>query len=130
MRVNDKPTTAALLAGGDAISIGPRCRLVFRRPSAASGTAILDLTAARLARGDVRQVILMDREILIGPGAAAHVRCDTLAQAAVLQRRGGRWFLRCSDAVQVDGRPTPSTAEIAPGAHVRMGTVSFVIAEG
>jgi hypothetical protein len=130
VQVNDKPTTGRLLSGGDKVAIGPRCRFAFRRPSAASGTAILDLTGARLPRGDVRQVILMDREILIGPGAGAHVRCDTLAQAAVLRRQGDKWSLRCPEPLQVDGRVARSPAEVAAGAHVRLGTVSFVIAKG
>ena len=127
VQVNEKPTTGKLLSGGDKIALGPRCRLSFRRPSAASGTAILDLTGARLARGDVRQVILLDREILIGPGAGAHIRCDALAQAAILQRNSGKLFLRSAEPMQIDGRAAPSPAEVSPGAHVRVGPVSFVV---
>jgi hypothetical protein len=127
--INDKPTTGRLLSGGEKIAIGPRCRLTFRRPSAASGTALLDLTGVRLPRGDVRQVILLDREILIGPGSTAHVRCDDLAHAAILQTVGGRLQLRSAEAVQIDGRPAPRPAEIPLGGHVRVGPVSFVVTE-
>ena len=126
--VNDRPTTSKVLASGDKIAIGPRCRITFRRPSAASTTAVLDLTGARLARGDIRQVLLIDREILIGPGSAAHVRHDELAQAAVLQPMHGKLLLRSAEAVQIDGKPAEKPAEIPVGAHVHVGPVSFVIA--
>jgi tetratricopeptide (TPR) repeat protein len=128
--INDKPTTGRLLSGGEKIAIGPRCRITFRRPSAASGTALLDLTGVRLPRGDVRQVILLDREILIGPGSTAHVRCDELAQPIILQPAGaGKLLLRSAEAVQIDGRPAAKPAEIHPGGHVRIGPVSFVVTE-
>jgi len=130
VQVNDRATAGRMLSGGERIALGPRCRFTFRRPSAASGTAVLDLGGARLPRGDVRQVILLDREILIGPGSGAHVRCDALAQAMVLQSGGGngRLLLRSAEAVQVDGRAAVSKpVEIAPGAHVCAGPVSFVI---
>ncbi len=127
VEVNEKPTTAKLLCSGDKIAIGPRAQIVFRRPSAASGTAILDLTTARLSRGDIRQVILLDREILIGPGSTAHVRCDALLQTGVLQQNGGKLFLRSAEAVQIDGRAAASPAEVKPGSHVQMGTLSFVV---
>jgi hypothetical protein len=125
--VNEKATTGKLLSSGDKIALGPRCRFTFRRPSAASGTAVLELTGARLARGDVRQIILLDREILIGPGAGAHVRCDSLAQAAVLQSSGVKLLLRTDQAVQIDGIAAPRPAEVLSGAHVRMGPVSFAV---
>jgi len=127
VQVNEKPATAKLLCSGDKIAIGPRAQIVFRRPSAASGTAILDLTTARLSRGDIRQVILLDREILIGPGSTAHVRCDALSQTGVLQQNGGNLFLRSADSIQIDGRPATSPAAVTPGSHVQMGTLSFVI---
>lgn len=125
--VNEKATTGRLLSSGDKIALSPRCRFTFRRPSAASGTAVLELTGARLTRGDVRQIILLDREILIGPGAGAHVRCDSLAQAAVLQPAGAKLLLRTDQAVQIDGMAASRPAEVLSGAHVRMGPVSFVV---
>jgi tetratricopeptide (TPR) repeat protein len=127
--VNDRPTTSKVLASGDKIVIGPRCRMTFRRPSAASTTAVLDLNGARLARGDIRQVLLIEREILIGPGSAAHVRCDELPQAAVLQPVNGKLMLRSAEAIQIDGKPAEKPAEIPVGAHVRVGPVSFVVAK-
>ncbi|HWE96205.1 MAG TPA: hypothetical protein VG269_19735 [Tepidisphaeraceae bacterium] len=126
--VNGKPTTGTLLNHGDKIALAPRCRLTFRRPNAASSTAILDLVGTRLPRSDVGQIVLLDRELLIGPGMGSHVRCDDLAAPAVLQQAGdGGLLLRSAEAVQVDGRPAGRPAKFSPGQHVRVGPVSFVI---
>ena len=116
--VNDKPVTGKLLAHGDRIGLGPRCRITFRRPSPASSSAVLDLSGTRLPQGDVRHVILMDRELIVGPGASAHIRSDDLASPAVIHRRDGRLVCRA------DG----SSTELAPGIHVSLGSVGLVVA--
>lgn len=126
--INDKPSTGKLLVNGDKIALGPRCRLTFRRPAPASGTAMLDLSGARLARGDIRQVILLDREIVMGPGPTAHVRCDELSAPVVLQPGNDRFLLRAADAVQVNGQAMGKPAEVAIGSHVRVGPLSFMLA--
>src|SRR2546423_1722345 len=71
--VNDRAATGKLLATGDRIAVGPRGRIEFRRPNAASGTAVLQISGARLPWGGVREVLLMDREIVLGASAAAHI---------------------------------------------------------
>lgn len=127
IEVNDKPTTHALLANGDRIAIGPRCRLRFRRPNPASTSAVLDVIAGRLTRSDVRQIILFDREMILGPGPAAHVRVDSLSGPAVLQRRGGGLACRAADSILIDGRPAGTEPLIMPGAHVTLGPVGLIL---
>lgn len=127
IEVNDKPTAHALLANGDRIAIGPRCRLRFRRPNPASTSAVLDVTAGRLARSDVRQVILFDREMILGPGPAAHVRVDSLSGPAVLQRHSGGLACRAADPVLIDGRPAGTEPLITPGAHVTIGPLGLIL---
>jgi len=114
---------------GDRIAIGPRCRITFRRPSPASATAILDLSGTRAARGDVRHVVLLDRELVVGPGPAAHVRCDDLQQPAVLQRRDGKVTCRAGEPILLDGRPAGNSADIPAGTHIAIGPVGLVIAK-
>ena len=80
-----------------------------------------------MSHGDVRRVILVDREILIGPGLTAQRACDELNEAAVLQPYGERLMLRCADAVQINGQAAARPAEVPAGAHVRIGPVSFVV---
>jgi hypothetical protein len=117
--VNDQPTSSKLLAHGDRIGLGPRCRITFRRPSAASTSAVLDLSGTRLPQGDVRHIILMDREVIVGPGANAHVRSDDLEAPAVLQRQQGRLICK------ING----SSNELIPGNHVKLGPIGLVVAK-
>jgi hypothetical protein len=118
-----------LLAPGDRIALSPRCRLTFAMPSPASTSAVLELSGARHPRADVRRVVLLDRDLILGPGGAAHVRVDHAAEPIVLHVRGGR--LCCEGkpgtAVTIDGRPMDRHAGIPIGAHVQAGGVSFVV---
>ena len=117
--VNDRPTTSTLLSSGDRIGLGPRCRITFRRPSPASTSAVLDLSGTRLPQADVRHIVLMDREMIVGPGAAAHIRSDELDAPAVIQRRDGQLVCRAQ------GKTTP----LQPGAHVQVGPIGLVVAK-
>jgi hypothetical protein len=83
-----------LLAAGDRVALSPRCRLQFNLPNPSSTTAVLDLTAGRFPRADVRRIILLDRDLVIGPGASAHIRADALSEPAVLHIRDGRLWCR------------------------------------
>jgi hypothetical protein len=128
VNVNDRAVTTKLLSEGDRVALSPRCRVRFRRPSPASGTAVLDLTGARMRRADVRHVILLDRELILGPGPGSHVRDDQMPGAAVLQLRGGQWVCRAAAAdVIIDGHAAGRVAEVPPGTQVRIGETSFVV---
>jgi hypothetical protein len=117
--VNDKPTTSTLLSSGDRIGLGPRCRITFRRPSPASSSAVLDLSGTRLPQADVRHIVLMDREMIVGPGPTAHIRSDELDAPAVIQRREGQLVCRAQG----------KTTELSPGAHVKVGPIGLVVAK-
>jgi hypothetical protein len=83
-----------LLTNGEKFAVGSRGRIMFRRPSAASATAVLDLAEARPAGGNLRNIVMMDREIVIGPGLGDHIRAADLSQSAILQRRGNGVVVR------------------------------------
>jgi len=119
-----------LLTSGQRILLSPRCRLTFRLPSPASTTALLDLHSARMPRGDVRQVILLDRELILGPGPGSHIRADELAEPAMLYVRDGKLFCRTKDEVTIDGRPADKAAAIPIGSHIGIGSVTFVVTLG
>jgi hypothetical protein len=125
--VNSVPRATKLLSSGDRIELGGRCRLAFRRPSAASGTAVLEISGARLPTAGSRQVILLDREIVIGPGAGAHIRADQLSAPVVLVRGDSGFVCRSAAEIQIDGRLAGANAILPPGAHVTIGSLSFVI---
>lgn len=96
--VNEQPATRHLLRDGDKIALGPRCRLTYHRPHAASTTATLSFTGARLPRTDLRRAILMDREIIISQAPSAHLRLPGLAEPIMLVSRGEQVHVRhCGD---------------------------------
>jgi hypothetical protein len=128
LAVNDRSTQSnKLLAGGDRIALSPRCRMVFALPVAASTSAILDLTGARYPRSEVRRVILLDRDIVIGPGNATHVRVENAPENIILHLRDGRIFCESRTPVLVNAAPMDRNSGISLDAHLQVGDVSFVI---
>ena len=125
--VNDRPAANKLLANGDRIALSPRCRMSFALPSAATTTAVLDLTGARFPRAEVRRVILLDRDLVIGPGSATHVRVENSSENIILHLRDGRIICESKSPVQVNGAPMDRITGIPLDAHVKVGAVSFVI---
>ena len=127
--VNEQPVTRRLLAHGDRIALSRRCRIRFSKPSAASTSAVVHLDSARLPCGDVRHVILMGRELIIGAGPGAHVRADEMTGNAVLHLRDGRLVCTAPEAVGVlvGGIPAGRSAAIAAGGQVAIGPVSFAV---
>jgi hypothetical protein len=123
--LNDKPATEALLGANDRIGLSPRCRFTFALPHAASTTAVLDLVGARYPRGDVRRVILLDRDLVLGPGNTSHVRVPGLASPVVLNLRNG--MLRPSVEALIGDRPLGAGQGIPVGTPVTAGGASFVI---
>jgi len=124
---SDGAGSGKLLADGETIELGPRCRMKFRVPNPASTTAIVALTHARLGQGDLRQIILMDREMVMGPGPAAHIRADELTEPVVLFLRDDRLWCAKKMPVTVDGKETQDPAELAPEKQIQIGPVSLTI---
>jgi hypothetical protein len=127
--VNDSPITEKLLADGDRIALSNRCRMKFNLPNPASTTAVVDLSTARLGRADIRQVILMDREILIGPAASDHIRSGLLDETVTLFARNGGLFCRAKGRMSVDDRTFGSRTALAVGKQIRIGRISLVLTE-
>lgn len=125
--INDRATSSKLLTNGDRIGVGPRCRIEFRRPNAASSSAILRVSGVRLPWGGVREAILMDREIVLGASSAAHVRVRECPGAVVLQAAQDGLLCRAEDEIAIDGRPAGRTAKLPDGARVAIGSLSFVV---
>ena len=125
--VNDRAGNGKLLACGDRIALSPRCRMSFNLPSAASMTAVLDLTGCRYPRADVRRVILLDGDVILGPGMATHVRVEGAVENVILHVRDGRLFCEARQPVEVNGEPMDRISGIAMDAHVKVGSVSFVV---
>ena len=125
--VNDKQLTSKLLANGDRIALAPRCRMKFSLPNPASTSAVLHLSGTRLPQGDIRRIILLDKQIILGAGPSAHITVAQLAQQVVLYVQNEKLFCRANDPVLINDRPVDQSAAIPMDVHVRMGTVSFII---
>jgi hypothetical protein len=125
--INERAATSKLLVDGDRIGVGPRCRIEFRRPNAASATAVLRVGGARLPWGGVREAILMDREVVMGASSAAHVRVRECPGAVILQAAQDGLLCRADDVITVDGRAMGRTAKVSEGARVAVGPLSFVV---
>ena len=128
IEVNGQSVTEKLLADGDRIALSPRCRLRFGLPNPASTTAVLTLSGAGLGRPDVRQIVLMDRDILIGPYTNNHIRTDQLSDVAAIFAQNGRLLCRAKDGVSVDGRPFDPSVGLTIDKRVEIGKLSMVVA--
>ncbi len=113
-----EPQSRQLLKEADKIEISGRCRMKFSRPNPASGTACLILGSARLPRADVQQIILMDREILIGSGRNCHIQTGRLSETMTLFIREGHLLCR-----QTNG----SVTGIGINQRVEIGTVGLMV---
>jgi len=129
VRVNDATTTNKLLASGDRIGLSPRCGMRFMIPNPASTTAMLTLSTARLGRADVRQIILMDRDILIGPNAGSHIHAESLEETIALYVKNGRLLCKTNQGILVDEKPVSSTSGLPIEKPIRIGRVSMVLTE-
>ena len=124
--VNGKATTSKLLADGDEIELSPRCKVRFCLPVAASTTAVLKLSGPALPGSHCRQVILLDGNLILGPGTSSHVRVEALAEPAVLYGRNGGLWLRATMASSPGGA---AATPVKVGQPVALGPVRLVLAE-
>jgi hypothetical protein len=127
--VNGRPTQEKLLSDGDKIALSRRASVRFAKPNAASGSAVLEVSGGRIAGSDARRVLLMDREIVLGPGGSAHVRTAHLPGQLVLSATGGRLTWRGDQPVTVDHQPLDPSAGLPLGRAVRVGPVGMTVSE-
>ena len=104
IEINARPMTEKMLSDGDVIALSPRCRLRFRVPNPASATAVLMLSGARLGDPDIRQVILMGRDILAGPYTNNHIQSEHLDETVTFFAQNDRLLCRASQPVAVENR--------------------------
>jgi len=128
IEVNGQSATERLLADGDRIVLSPRCSIRFHLPNPASTTALLTVSGARLHRPDIKQLILMDRDILIGPYANDHIRTEQVKEPVALFAQNGRLLCRAKESILVDGHSFDPNVGLAMDKRVEIGKVSMVVA--
>ncbi len=129
VKVNGKPIRQCLLNNGDKIELGPRCLVKFRIPHASSTTAILDLSGARMVRGDVKRVVLMDKQLVIGAGPACQVRADAAEEPIILTASHGALVCRSKQPVTAGGEACDASQGVPMESPVCIGPVTFRITQ-
>jgi len=127
IEVNGQAVTETLLSDGDRIVLSARCRIRFGLPNSASSTAVLTISGTRLSRPDIRQVILMDRDILVGPYANDHIRTDQVRDPFALFAQNGRLLCRAKESILVDGRSLDPSVGLAADRRIEIGKLSMVV---
>jgi tetratricopeptide (TPR) repeat protein len=127
IHVNNVAVTDKLLADGDHIALSARCSMKFHIPNPASATAVLQLSGSRLGRADIRQVILMDRDILIGQNRGNHIQAESLEETITLFAQNERLLCKAREKVFVKDAPINPSEGIPVDKQVRIGQISFVI---
>ncbi len=125
--VNDRSVTERLLTAGDKVALSPRCRWRFERPNAASNSAVLALSGARLPQADTRKVSLLAREIIIGPGPTAHIRADRCGHTAVLHVSNDRLVCRSEMPLTIDDKAVDLSQGIPMETPVKIGQIRLVV---
>ncbi|TWU34576.1 hypothetical protein Q31b_55310 [Novipirellula aureliae] len=121
--LNGKPTQQRLLSDGDTISVGRHGRMKFRRPVAASGSAVLEMTAGRLTRRDIRRVVLMADSLLFGE-SLCHFHLAVGETPVIMQPAVGV-SLGSGYSLQRQGGLDPQT--LCVGGSVRIGDTRFAL---
>jgi hypothetical protein len=129
LSVNDEGTTNKLLVDGDRIALSPRCRMKFHIPNPASTTAVLSLSSGKLGRADIRRIILLDRDILIGPTSGNHILAEFLDETITLCIQNGRLLCRTKEKILVDNKPMSLSTGLPTKKQIRIGQISMVLTE-
>jgi len=127
IQVKGNPVKDKLLANGDRIGLSPRCRIKFEISNAASSTAVLTLSSGRFPRADIRHAILLDREIIVGPGTTAHIRVDQADETTTLCLQDGRLYCRSREAVKANHRTLDRENAVPMDTPVQVGEMCFVV---
>jgi hypothetical protein len=127
IEVNGEVVKEKLLADGDRLVLSPKCRMRFGLPNPASTTAVLTLSGARLSRPDIRQIILMGRDILAGPYTNNHIQTEQLEKTITFFAQNDRLLCRAEAPVAVGDQPMQSGEGLTLDTPIRVGPLSMVL---
>jgi len=127
--LNDEVLKNKLLTEGDRVTLSNRCRFKFSRPNPASGTAKLVLSSARMGNPDIRQIILMDREIIIAANSAAHIQTPDYPSKITLVLQGDKLICQSAEMIQVQGQNHDCSEGLPFNRNLQIGQLSLIIKE-
>ncbi len=124
IEVNQRQIREKLLEDGDKVRAGERITFRFRRPCAASGTAVIELgSSTRPANCPVRHILLMDEAVLIGPTGSSHIVATGNDGLSVITFRDGQLWIYDQRDREISPR-LPLGRALQPGQTVTMNSIS------
>ncbi|QEF97948.1 hypothetical protein Mal15_19940 [Stieleria maiorica] len=120
-RVNDRPTKRRLLADGDSLGYGRRGRLKFRKTVPASGSAVLQLSGAGLAKREIRCAALMADSLLFS-GSGGHFSISGGERPIVVFRSAGGYAIKFAE-------PGGDVCQLEPDRPVLLGQTRFSLTQ-
>ncbi len=127
IKINDQSLDRKLLIDGDRIELSNKCRFRFHKTNPASQTAMLSLTSAKLPIPDVRHIILMDKDIIIGPHASSHIQTDLIQENLVFFLKNGQLTVRTKQAIVVGNHEIQAEEGLKMNCPIRIGTLTVVL---
>jgi len=103
VQVNHRGVSRTMLRDGDRIVLGGNAKMVFRKPSVKSDSAVLMLGDRCRLPQDVSFIVLFKGTCLLGPQTSCHIRTREGDSRLVLFERSGEVFVRRAGR---DGLPT------------------------
>lgn len=122
--VNHRAVSRARLVDGDRIVLGGSAKMVFRKPSLKSDSAMLQLGDRCRMPQDVSFVVLFKGTCLLGPQASCHIRTREGDSRLVLFDRAGELFVRRAGR---DGLPTGPAEALATGKTQDFGDIRLTL---
>lgn len=122
--VNHRRVSRTMLRDGDRIVLGGSAKMVFRKPSVKSDSAILMLGDRCRLPQDVSFIVLFKGTCLLGPQASCHIRTREGDTRLVLFERAGEIFVRRAGR---DGLPTGPADALPLAATHEFGDVRLTL---
>ena len=116
-----------VLRDASIILLGSSTRLRFRRPSALSATALLEIESSHRLALAADAVLLMAETCIIGPKSHCHVVATNWKCEVVLYRHGDELWCRTQGTFEVDGHTVEEKAQLTTSSRVRGDGFSFAL---
>lgn len=116
--LNGRPVQRSILPERCALELGNCVRLQFLRPHPLSASARLEFASGHRTVPSTDGVLLMARNLILGPQPTAHVVCHHWQEPITLYWTGDALRCRGSGLLTVDGKAVRGEATLSLSSHV------------
>ena len=92
-----------------------------------SSTALLSLRKGMRIEGDVKTIVLLDDNLIIGPGSNCHIRAPMLERRFLIQKQKGGLRCRAEKGVVIDGEDGGIDVGIESGKRLQVENLTFTL---